>query len=132
MVFAIALIPLLIAIGVAVDLLRAQTGRSALQSAADAAALAAGASVSNSTATMRDVAQRFLDANSAELGLTINDVTITPSSDSAGRKLVEIAVTAQIPTSFLRAINIEELTIRTLTKVRRGEEGPPELVMKLN
>ncbi|MGA7266868.1 MAG: pilus assembly protein TadG-related protein, partial [Aestuariivirga sp.] len=43
-VFAVSIVPLLLAMGAAIDLIRANQAKDALQGAADAAALAAGAS----------------------------------------------------------------------------------------
>lgn len=81
-IFAVTLIPMLLAIGLAVDTARAYAVKSRLQQALDAAALAVGSST-GTAAEMQALAQKFFDANFRADGLaTASSIQVTVNGDT--------------------------------------------------
>ena len=102
--FAVMMIPLVIAAGVGVDYGRAANVRAALQSTVDAAALA-GASVLSSPgaqSTATALSQSYVSAGTATLPAptTISTTTITPDTGGSAYTM-SVSVTGSVPTTFM-------------------------------
>jgi Flp pilus assembly protein TadG len=125
---ALAIIPVLLAAGLAVDGGRYLLARSRLAQAADAAALAAGARPD--TAEARSIAERLLRANFPEgfLGLQLEDVRVAHDEDS-GR--ITLETTARMPTTFMRVAHIDSVPVTTRTVVVRAAQ-PMEIALVLD
>lgn len=81
-IFAASLIPMLLAIGLAVDTARAYAVKSQLQQALDAAALAVGSST-GTAAELQALAQKFFDANFKPNGLaSASSITVRVEGDT--------------------------------------------------
>ncbi len=125
-VFALVLIGIVVAMGMAVDYALAVRDRSALQGAADAAALAASRTAADylaangyssttagtATSTAVAVAQKTFAANVAN-GVFTGTPTIstTMTIPSAKDVTAAVAVTASAPTSLLSAIGISKIDL---------------------
>ena len=122
-IFAVACVPLISAIGCAVDYTRAVTIRSKLQAAVDAASVGSVARLSpgaTAAATMSsdgpiqagvDDATKIFNGNvSGMTGYTLN--SFTPSVTKSGVKIVsDIQFSADVPTMFLGVIGKSKMTV---------------------
>ena len=126
-IFAIAAIPLISAIGCAVDYSMATRMKAKLQSAADAASIAAlsqkspgflAASVMTGNGTVADGVTDATNVFNANMdGITgytilVEDVAVTKT----GIKLAaSVTFTADVPTTFLKVIRLQKLTVTGLS-----------------
>ncbi len=125
---AVALVMLVASVGTAIDSGRGYLVKSHLSQALDAAALAGGRVVFQPTRD--DDIRMFFKANFPAGYL---DATVTGPSiqvDENGEE-VALAATAQIPTTFMRILGIETMTVRSETVVRRSNRGM-ELVLVMD
>jgi len=114
-IFAISLVPILIAIGAAVDLSQAFIVKQRLTRALDAAGLAVGGVTGQSTAELRTMAQNFFNANypAAKIGVPAA-LTVTPNGNN-----ITLGVTATMPTAVMGIIGINSLSIGTTSQITR-------------
>jgi Flp pilus assembly protein TadG len=120
--FGLALIPIILIVGVAVDYGRAMTVRGTMSDAADAAALAIGSWVGLTEAELEDKAQKFFDANYASS--LSKDIKSDFKVNFVGDDIV-VRATASVPTTFMRLGNVNHLDIgieNTITKRQRNIE----------
>lgn len=125
-IFAISLVPILIAIGAAVDLSQAYIVKQRLTRALDAAGLAVGGVTGQSTADLRTMAQSFFDANypASKIGVPAA-LTVTPNGNN-----ITLGVTATMPTSIMGIVGINALNIgATSTITRMGKKLEVVLVL---
>lgn len=120
MIFALALLPTIAAIGSAVDLSRAMVVKMRLGEALDAAGLAVGGTVGLSGPQMTDRAQRFFYANypDNELG-TVQHLSVQTS----GQNLVRVSGTSRIETAFMGLFGYHYLDISVDVEVTRESKG---------
>jgi Flp pilus assembly protein TadG len=120
MIFALALLPLLAAIGSAVDLSRAMVVKMRLGEALDAAGLAVGGTVGLSGPQMTARAQKFFYANypDAELG-TVTSLNVQTS----GQNLVKVSGTARVDTSFMGLFGLNYIDVAVDVEVTRESKG---------
>jgi len=128
MTIALALVPLTVASGLAVDAGRYLVARSKLAQAADAAALAAG--TERDPQAIERTVERILDANFSEgfLGVQIDSVEVQQDADT-GR--ITLVTRAEMPTVVMGLAHIDTLNIETRTVVVR-ESAPLEVAMVLD
>ncbi|MGE0661349.1 MAG: vWA domain-containing protein [Reyranellaceae bacterium] len=125
---AVAMVMLVASVGTAIDSGRGYLVKSHLSQALDAAALAGGRVVFQ--ATRDDDIRMFFNANfpAGYLEATITGPTI--QVDENGEE-VALAASAEIPTTFMRILGIETLTVSSQTVVRRSNRGM-ELVLVMD
>lgn len=127
MIVGLAIVPLMLAAGLAVDAGRLMAARARLAQATDAAALAAGP-IAGSDA-FEEKARRILEANfPTGDGVEITDLDLS-FDESNGR--VTLVTRARMPTTFMRLAAIEEMEFEARTVVVR-EVSPMELVLVLD
>jgi Flp pilus assembly protein TadG len=136
-IFALMLIPLLLAVGIAVDYLRAYQARTALQEVVDAAGLAAGADQAASDAVVIQTAQRYVDANIAphiqKLGIVAPVTIVTPQVNPVtNKRTIVISASTSLKTTFMRFAYIYDLPLSARTDIQRTEAGPVQVVMVLD
>ncbi len=121
LMFAAAAVPLLGMVGLAVDYGRAFLIQSRLQTAIDAGALAAGKMLNSTAEAQRDIAM-FVAANLPPgfMGATIGSPAVT--LDQTNQR-VGVTVTATLPTTFLRVLRVNQLTISVTNQVQRANAG---------
>ncbi|MGV8995704.1 MAG: vWA domain-containing protein [Parvibaculaceae bacterium] len=114
-IFAISLVPILIAIGGAIDLSQAYIVKQRLTRALDAAGLAVGGVTGQSTAQIQALAQNFFNANypASKIG-TPATLTVTPVGN-----VVTLSVSATMPTSILGVIGVNTLNIGARSQITR-------------
>src|SRR3954470_2739256 len=118
-VVALAAIPLVGAVGLAIDAGRAFIVQDQLQKALDAAGLAAAHAADQTTA--KADAQNFFAANfNAAAGATSNGLTVTFSSDGL---TVTLTASASQPTTFMQVMGIKSVTVSGQAVIKRQVTG---------
>ena len=112
--FGLAIIPIVLIVGVAVDYGRAITVRGAMSDAADAAALAIGSWTNLTNAELEKKAQQFYQANYASS--LSSDIKSDFKVNFVGDDIV-VTATASVPTTFLRLANLNSLDIGTTNTI---------------
>jgi uncharacterized protein (UPF0333 family) len=118
--FAIVLIPLCLAVGVAVDFIRMAQLKTVLQSAADTASLAAAANPLYTESEVQKVAADYVAKNTVAEGLGKLATKVGSQTTSGGRTSVTVDVSTQMPTSFMSLGGIEELDIEVSSTASGG------------
>lgn len=117
--FAMGLLPLVVAVGAAVDFSRLSAATAKLSSTLDAAALAAAGSPGLTAEQTRDIASRYVTANMLTYpGLSDLEVSVV-----SGDASVEVGGTAQLDTMFLGAAGISALTVNATAEAMREVRG---------
>ncbi len=118
-IFALALIPLLLGAGAAIDLGRAYMVKSRLGYAIDAAALAVGAATTTDRAELEQIMLSFFAANypASELGVPATPVMRINESE------VTIYATAEVSTTLMSIAHVTTLTVSAETLVIRETKG---------
>ncbi len=117
--FGVALIPLLIGVGVAVDYGRALIVRERMADAADAAALAIGSWPGLTEAELTTKAQQFFNANypPSEIG-AIGKLNVQLSGDD-----ISISVSGTVPTTFMKLANFDSLDVGVTNKITKKQRN---------
>ena len=125
--FAAALIPIMLAAGMAVDLARTLVVRQQLGQALDAVALSIGGRPGLTDQERQDLAEEFFKANYPELKVgEITDFTIV-----ANELTVEASGTAELDSTIMGMFGFETLSVTQSVEVTR-ELGGLEVVMVLD
>ena len=119
-IVALALIPMLVFAGSAIDMGRAYIVKKRLLAASDAAGLAIAAAIDEDSTDeeLADVLDDFLDANFPDGAIA----TITSQNFTYLDSVVTVNVEATINTTFMVLANIETLSISASSQVTRSEE----------
>lgn len=120
-IFAIAAVPMMAAVGCVIDYSRAASLRSRMQSAADAAALMVAKDASDLTASqIQDRATKYflanLDAREA-IGLKVK-ATYAPNAGNGAS--IDISATADIANQFAKFLNRDTLSVGTGSRATWG------------
>src|SRR5438552_32977 len=124
MTFALALIPMVVAVGAAVDYSRANAFKAVLQTVLDTSLLAGAKDGSSSWST---VALNTFTANIA--GKT--SASLTPTFTTDVNATYNATVSAEVPTSFLGVINIHSMTV-TAKATAQASEGDNSCILTLD
>jgi Flp pilus assembly protein TadG len=123
-IFALALVMLLGAAGVAIDIARGVNMRAKMQDALDAAVLV-GARANSDTDAQVAAATKLFDANFAGKSVKNVSATFTPTIDGE----LSGTATAQLDTTLAGVLGIKQLTIKTVAK---AVGGAPFCILVLN
>lgn len=118
---ALVMVPLMLAVGCAIDFAAALSRKTAMQNAADAAALAAAVERAGGEGA---VAEKFLAAHLG--GSTVMDVGETPSWEhqvTVNREAVTVAVEEEYQTAVMQMFGFETIPISVLAKAARPSGG---------
>ncbi len=127
MMVALALVPLALASGFAIDLGRGMLVRSELGRATDTAALAAGTRAD--AADLQRLVQRYLDANFRGREDVVVDEVRVQAEGNGGR--IVVTTRARVATTLLRVAQVEWLPVTTRTVVVRATQ-PMEVALVLD
>ncbi|HWU55622.1 MAG TPA: TadE/TadG family type IV pilus assembly protein [Rhizomicrobium sp.] len=120
--FALALVPLMIGAGAGLDYARAMLVRQQMGEALDAAALAVGSTSGLTQATAQTLAQKYFDANYTVDKTDYGSPTISiPSSGYDSKGSVTITATSTMPTVLMKLVGITSLPISTSSNVVWGQ-----------
>ncbi|MCI0456709.1 MAG: TadE/TadG family protein [Gemmataceae bacterium] len=108
---ALAMIPLLGMVGLALDLGRGYVARSNLSRAVDAAVLGSARVLRQGRAAAEREAFAIAAANGMVEGENQLDLTFTVTTDAQGRSAVAMGGTLVLPTSFMRVLGFRELAV---------------------
>ncbi len=124
MIFALAAIPLVLAAGIGVDMARAYAMRVRLGAALDAAALAVGSTnpIAFTQAQLQTRMQNYFNANYPSNALGTPTVPVM-TYQGTGNNVINLTATATIPTTFMRIINVKNMTVNVSNQVTRGVTG---------
>jgi Flp pilus assembly protein TadG len=114
-ILAISLVPILIAIGAAVDVSQAYIVQQRLNRALDAAGLAVGGMTGLSNSALQTTAQNYFNAN---YPASKNGVPGTVSVTSSGN-VVTLSVAATMPTSIMGIVGINTINIKADSQITR-------------
>lgn len=131
MIVAVAMMPMAISAGVAIDFVRAHLAKTSLQQAIDAAGLASGSDTDTTADQVKSMAQSFLDANTQGLRLKPGQTKIE-AKEVGGIKQVSIKATAEMNTTFLKLANINTLDVTIDSMIQRKEAGPLHVALVLD
>jgi len=117
--FGLAIIPILIGVGGAVDYGRALLVRERMADAADASALAIGSWPDLTEAELKVKAQQFFNANypPSELG-TAGAIDVQFSGDN-----INVTVSGSVPTTFMELANIPSIDVGAKTVVTKRQRN---------
>jgi Flp pilus assembly protein TadG len=125
---ALCLVPLILAMGVAVDYTRLVAARSRLQAVADAAALAVASSKETDQTRVRQLAEAFVAANQTDESLDGARIVSIAANDTN----VDIGMSVQVPVTFMRLARVEGVDVGVSALATRGVSGSFELAMVLD
>ena len=112
--FALSLIPILLAVGFGLDILRATNARSEMQNVLDAAAIAAATQTGATDAKRQDIGIRFFTAQyPARFGGTVSKTTFAVEKD----RLVAQS-SGNVPTTFMRLAGKTSINIGAMAEVK--------------
>lgn len=117
--FALGLLPLLAAVGAAIDISRAIHVKSQLNSALDAAGLAAGKKIDSDTATIVATAQAYFTANYPANAIAAPgplSVVVTPSK-------ITLSVSANVENTIMKALGFNDINVATSNEISRAITG---------
>jgi Flp pilus assembly protein TadG len=119
--FAIAAVPMLVAAGVAIDMVRTNVAKSVVQSAADAAALAGAASFELSKADLEAVVKKYLVANgTADVLASVTDIDIKRDTS---KNTLSVSIVGKHKTTLLHLAGIDETDIGAYSEVKLPGDG---------
>lgn len=120
----VAMIMLVAAVGVAIDIGRGQVAQSKLQSSLDAAGLAAGAMVGQTldSEDLKPEAEKYLRSNFA--GETIDaSITDFDLELAADQSIVTLEAKATLPTTFMRVFGQQKIDVAARSEITRETKG---------
>jgi Flp pilus assembly protein TadG len=128
--FGIAIIPIMLLVGAAVDYSRLSAAHTAAQAAADAAALAAAASRIETESAMSSIATNYMKANTTGTNADASRIT-TFRYDTTKREVTLIAE-GTINPAFMQLAGYSQLSYRVTANSIRALNGSTELVLVLD
>lgn len=124
MIFGLSLVPIAGAAGVALDYSRASNERTTLQTAADAAAIAAMRSIAADTASRVDRGTQVFNANRP--GPLAVDLKV-----EATAKQAVVTASAVVPTTLSGVLGLTGMTVGVRSVAQKTFNGPPPCVFAL-
>ena len=124
MIFAVAAVPMTLATGMGVDMVRSYAVKVQLANALDAAGLAVGSSdiAKLSSDALNQRLQNFIAANYPGTNLD-GPVVSAMSPDPSNSNIINFTASAKVPTTFMRVIGVDDMTVSAYSQVTRGIEG---------
>lgn len=129
-IFALSLIPLILAMGAGIDLIRAIQAKSALQSAVDSAVIAAAADDSLTQLQMEQLVRDYLNANGHLDDLLIWNSTTLVRDTTTGT--ISFGATGMVQTDFVRVVGVTQVAIGASAKAKIGSAGPAMIVFAVD
>jgi Flp pilus assembly protein TadG len=119
--FALAVVPMLLASGAAIDFLRANSTQTVLQGAADAAAVAGAASGETSDAALLAVVQEYVNSNGAPEAVdAISSIKARLDEDD---RTFSVTIKGTLNTSLMRLAGITSMDVGAFSQVGMGKDA---------
>jgi Flp pilus assembly protein TadG len=119
--FALTLVPMLLAVGAGVDMVRANHARTVLQGAADAAALGGGASRKTDARELQQIVNDYLAANGA--ADVVDSITEVTSALDKGDNSFQVTIKGELKTSFMFLAGINNMELNAVSQVKMGGQA---------
>jgi len=120
-ILALAAIPTVSVMGMAIDYTRAVSARSAMQEAADAASLMLAQDAATLTAAqLTSKAQTYFNALYTASGVTGVSVTATYTPNSGTGSTVVVTASGNLPTDFMKVAGFSQMTLNTTATATWG------------
>lgn len=119
LIFALALLPILAAAGSAVDITRALQVKARLNSALDAAGLAAGKKIDSDDAVIIETAQAYFDANYPAEALGVPGALQVNITDNS----ITLSASAAVNTTIMRLVGFDEINVSSSSEISRAITG---------
>jgi Flp pilus assembly protein TadG len=127
--FALAIVPMLLAGGIAVDYLRYASARTELQAALDSGALAAASAATLSMSSRVKAGEDSFDANIAASGIA--DEKIDRNFSYTG-KTVSATARLELPAAFMKLAGISVMNMDVSTEIRLPDARKAEIALVLD
>lgn len=125
--FAIAIVPLLLSAGTAIDYISANRVETKLRGAIDSAAMAVAAAGDTSDANRKEIGKTYF-----KRALRGSDLAEIKPEVSIDDEVVTVRVSYNYPTSFMMLAGINQMPIEIEAQVAGGSDSNTELVMVLD
>jgi Flp pilus assembly protein TadG len=119
--FALAVVPLLLASGAAIDFLRANSTQTVLQGAADAAAVAGAASGKTSKAALMAIVQDYVNSNGAPQA--VDAISSIESKLDDESRTFSVTIKGKLNTSLMRIAGISSMDVGAYSQVGLGNDA---------
>ena len=119
--FAVMMVPLIIGVGIAIDIARAYAVKVRLGAALDQAGLAVASSPSQSVNLTARLDQYFY-GNFPDTGIG-TPTSVSMSQDRADPNAIDLAATADVPTIFMRIAGYQSITVTATAQVTKEPTG---------
>ena len=115
-IFGLAVLPVMAALGAAIDYSRAANVRASMQRAADSAAVA----VARDSAALSDTAAETRGRDFFAANFRDEDATLVPVEVKRDSKTVRVAASGTVPTAFMQIFGIKSVPVSTKSVVSWG------------
>ena len=119
--FAVTMVPLLLATGIAIDIARAYAAKIRLGAALDQAGLAV-ASTSNQSIDLTTRLNKYFYGNFSSTGIG-TPTSVTMAADANDANVINLTATATVPTIFMRLAGFSTITVTTTAQVTKEPTG---------
>jgi len=119
--FAVTLVPLIIAVGLAIDIARAYAVKVRLGAALDDAGLAV-ASTSNQNVNLTARLDQYFYGNFPDIGIG-TPTGVTMAQDAGDPNAIDLTATAEVPTIFMRIAGFQTITVTATAQVTKEPTG---------
>lgn len=126
---ALVATPVIVASGIAIDMITAYATRTEMQNAADAAVLAAASSGETEAAKLKTIAQNSFQANFKSA--FAQDIRITDFSVSSDNRIT-LKASARTPLTLAKLIRPEGIDVKILSQAQSGSEDDIEIALVLD
>jgi Flp pilus assembly protein TadG len=126
---SLAIVPIMLAAGASVDMIRADNVRTILQAAADSAALAGGSSGKTEEKVLKKIVDDYLMGNG--VGDAVSSVKKIKQKYDKSKGTFEVSIEGTMKTSFMFLAGISEMDISAKSEVNIGGTGL-EVVLALD
>jgi Flp pilus assembly protein TadG len=120
-IFALAVVPLILGAGAAVDMIRANNTQTVLQGAADAAAVAGAASGKTSKADLMAIVTEYVNANGTPK--VLDSVSTLDSVLDSKNRTFSVTIKGQMKTSLMAVAGLSSMDIGAFSQVGMANEG---------
>ena len=131
LIFGLAFVPSMFALGAAIDFSRATIAKSRLQAAADAAVLAAGSQPKLTRQAREEIARNKVMAN---LGARASQLGVTVAETEPAAGVYQVTVNASVKTSVMKLALVETISVSVTSEAKTtgGGSDPIEIALALD
>jgi Flp pilus assembly protein TadG len=121
LMFALAVVPLILAAGAGIDMLRANNTQTVLQGAADAAAVAGAASGKTDKGELMQIVTDYVNSNGAPEALSA--ISTLDADMDEGNRTFSVTIKGKLNTSLMRIVGINSMDLGAFSQVGLSSDG---------